>query len=176
MLAEIWYRLRAIFRRRSVERELDDELRFHVERITQKYVRRGHSPGEAARLASLEVGGVEQVKEQCRDARGVGLWEQTARNLRLALRSLRKRPGFAVVIVLTLALGIGANSAVFTAIRTILLQSLAFPDAHELMRLEQYEPRTANPPTFVAPTRLEDWQRLSQAFQAITGYYQGDIS
>ena len=85
MLSDLWYRLRAIFRRRSVERELDDELRFHVERITQKYVRRGHAPGEAARLASLEVGGVEQVKEQCRDARGVGLWEQTVRNLRLAL-------------------------------------------------------------------------------------------
>ena len=176
MLSDLWFRLRAVFRRRSVESELDDELRFHVERITQKYVRRGHVPGEAARLASLEVGGVEQVKEQCRDARGVGLWEQTVRNLRLACRSLRKRPGFAVVVVLTLALGIGANSAVFTAVRTILLQSLAFPDAHELMHIEQYEPRTANPPTFVAPPRLEDWQRLSLAFQAITGYYPGDIS
>ena len=176
MLSDLWYRLRAVLRRRSVERELDDELRFHVERITQKYVRRGHTLAEAARLASLEVGGVEQVKEQCRDARGVGLWEQTVRNLRLASRSLRKRPGFAVVVVLTLALGIGANSAVFTAIRTILLQSLAFPDAHELMRLEQYEPRTANPPAFVAPARLEDWQRLSRTFQAITGYYPDDIS
>ena len=116
------------------------------------------------------------MKEQCRDARGVGLWEQPVRNLRLACRSLRKRPGFAIVVVLTLALGIGANSAVFTAVRTILLQSLAFPDAQELMHIEQYEPRTANPPTFVAPPRLEDWQRLSEAFQAITGYYPGDIS
>jgi predicted permease len=176
MLSDLWYRLRAILRPRSVERDLDDELRFHLERQTQKYVRRGYPPGESARLASLEVGGLEQVKERCRDARGVGLWEQTLRNLRLAIRSLRKRPGFATVVILTLALGIGANSAVFTAIRTILLQSLAFPDAHELMRIEQYEPRTANPPNYVAPTRLEDWQRLTRAFQAITGYYPGDLS
>jgi putative ABC transport system permease protein len=176
VLSEIWHRLRALFWRRSVERELDEELRFHVERQALKHVDRGHPSGDAMRLARLEFGGLDQVKERCRDARGVGLWEQTIRNLRLAFRSLRKRPGFVVVVVLTLALGIGANSAVFTAIRTILLQSLAFPDAHELMRIEQYEPRTANPPTFVAPTRLEDWQRLSRTFQAITGYYSGDIS
>src|SRR5215203_911806 len=167
MLSDLWYRLRAVFGRRSVERELEDELRFHVERLTQKHVGRGHSAADAARLARLELGGLDQMKEQCRDARGVGLWEQTARNLRLAFRSLRKRPGFVVVVVLTLALGIGANSAVFTAIRTILLQSLAFPDAHQLMRLEQYEPRTSNPPTPVATPRLEDWQRMTGAFQAI---------
>ena len=176
MLSDAWYRLRAILRRQSVERELDDELRFHVEHQTQKHLRAGHSATEAARLARLEFGGIDQTKEQCRDARGLSVWEAAGRNLRLACRTLGKRPGFAVVVVLTLALGIGANSAVFTAIRTILLQSLAFPDAQDLMRLEQYEPRTANPPSFVAPTRLEDWQRLSQSFQAITGYYPGDIS
>ena len=176
MLSDAWYRLRAILRRQSVERELDDELRFHVERQTQKYLRAGRSAAEAARLARLEFGGIDQTKEQCRDARGLSVWEAAGRNLRLACRTLGKRPGFAVVVVLTLALGIGANSAVFTAIRTILLQSLAFPDAQDLMRLEQYEPRTANPPSFVAPPRLEDWQRLSQSFQAITGYYPGDIS
>ena len=176
MLSDAWYRLRAILRRQSVERELDDELRFHVERQTQKHVRAGRSAAEAARLARLEFGGIDQTKEQCRDARGLSVWEAAGRNLRLACRTLAKRPGFAVVVVLTLALGIGANSAVFTAIRTILLQSLAFPDAQDLMRLEQYEPRTANPPSFVAPPRLEDWQRLSPSFQAITGYYPGDIS
>src|SRR5687767_8905554 len=105
MLADLWYRLRAVFGRRSIERELDDELRFHVERLTQRYVGRGHSPAEAARLARLELGGLDQMKEECRDARGVGLWEGTARNLQLAFRSLRKRPGFAVVVILTLALG-----------------------------------------------------------------------
>ena len=176
MLSDLWYRLRAIVQRRSVEGELDDELRFHVERHAQKLVARGHSPAEAARLARLQFGGLDQVKEQCRDARGIGLWEQASRNLRLALRSLRKRPGFALVVVVTLALGIGANSAVFSAIRTILLQSLPFPNAGDLLRVEQYDPRASSPPTFVAPTRLEDWQRMSRAFQAFTGYYPDDIS
>jgi predicted permease len=176
VLDDLWYRLRAVFRRTSVERELDDELRFHVERQAEKYEGRGHGPGEAARRVRLEFGGLDQIKEQCRDARGVSVWESARRNVRLACRSLARRPGFAVVVVLTLALGIGANSAVFTAIKTILLQPLAFPDAGQLMRIEQYEPRTANPPSAVAPARLEDWQRLSGAFQAITGYYPADMS
>ena len=119
---------------------------------------------------------MEQVKEQCRDARGLRLWEEAVRNLRLAFRTLAKRPGFATAVVLTLALGIGANSAVFSAIKNILLQSLPFPNADDLMRLEQYEPQATSPATFVAPTRLEDWQRSSKTFQAITGYYPDDIS
>jgi putative ABC transport system permease protein len=178
MLSDLWFRLRAIVRRRAVERDLDDELRFHVERHAQKLIGRGHSPADAARLARLEFGGLDQVKEQCRDARGLGLWEQTVRNLRLAVRSLRKRPGFAAVVVVTLALGIGANSAVFSAVTTILFQPLPYPNADDLLHVEQYELRTSNPwrSPFVAPTRLEDWQRLSRTFQAISGYYPDDIS
>jgi predicted permease len=178
MLSDLWFRLRAIVRRRAVERDLDDELRFHVERHAQKLVGRGHAPADAARLARLEFGGLDQVKERCRDARGVGLWEQAVRNLRQAMRSLRKRPAFAVVVVLTLALGIGANSAVFSAIRTILFQPLPYPNADDLLHVEQHELRTSPGWTspFVAPARLEDWQRLSRAFQAISGYYPDDIS
>jgi putative ABC transport system permease protein len=176
MLSDAWYRFRAVFRRTAVERELDDELRFHVERQTEKYLQAGHPPGEAARLARLTLGGLDQMKEACRDARGVSVWESAGRNLRLACRTLARRPGFAIVVVLTLALGIGANSAVFTAIRTVVLEPLAFPDAHALMQIEQYEPRTANPPSAVAPSRLEDWQRSSRTFQAISGYYPGDIT
>ncbi len=96
--------------------------------------------------------------------------------LRYASRTLLRRPGFAGVAILTLALGIGANSAVFSAIDAVLLRPLPFPDADQLMLLEQYEPATANPPTPVAPTRLEDWQRLNGTFQAVTGYYADDIS
>jgi putative ABC transport system permease protein len=176
MFTDLWYRIRAVFRRTSVERELDDELRFHTERQIQKYVQAGFTPEEAARRVRLEFGGLDQVKEQCRDARGVGLWEEAGRNLRYACRTLVKRPGFAVVVILTLALGIGANSAVFSAINAILLRPLPFPEADQLMLLQQYEPKTANPATFVAPSRLEDWQRMNGTFQAITGYYPDDIS
>jgi putative ABC transport system permease protein len=176
MFTDLWYRIRAVFRRTSVERELDDELRFHTERQIQKYVQAGFTPEEAARRVRLEFGGLDQVKEQCRDARGVGLWEEAGRNLRYACRTLVKRPGFAVVVILTLALGIGANSAVFSAINAILLRPLPFPEADQLMLLQQYEPKTANSATFVAPPRLEDWQRMNGTFQAITGYYPDDIS
>ena len=94
MLSDAWYRLRAILRRQSVERDLDDELRFHVEHQTQKHLRAGRSAAEAARLARLEFGGIDQMKEQCRDARGLSVWEAAGRNLRLACRTVsHRRPG-----------------------------------------------------------------------------------
>src|ERR671918_1340387 len=165
MFTDLWYRIRAVFRRTLVERELDDELRFHTERQIQKYVQAGFTPEEAARRVRLEFGGLDQVKEECRDARGVGLWEEAGRNLRYACRSLVKRPGFAVVVILTLALGIGANSAVFSAINAMLLRPLPFPEADQLMLLEQYEPQTSKPATFVAPPRPVDWPRVKETFQ-----------
>jgi putative ABC transport system permease protein len=96
------------------------------------------------------------------------------RNLRLALRSLAKTPAFTATVVLTLALGIGANSAVFSAIDAVLLRPLPFPDADRLMLLGQKRPQTSQ--TFVAPVRLTDWNRLNSTFQAISGYYTEDAS
>jgi putative ABC transport system permease protein len=176
MLSNLLYRLRALFRRAAVERELDEELRFHVEREAEKYVRAGLPSPEAARQARLKFGGSVAVAEACRDARGLGWLESSRRNLRYALRLLRRQPGFAFIAIATLALGIGANSAVFSAIDTILLSPLPFPNGNRLMLLEQYEPRSANPSTPVAPVRVEDWNRLNATFQAITGYYIDDIS
>src|SRR5258708_1917325 len=95
-------------------------------------------------------------------------------NVRLALRSLAKPPGFTATVVLTLALGIGANSAVFSAIDAVLLRPLPFPDGDRLMRLEQKRPKVSQ--TFVAPVRLTDWSRLNSTFQAISGYYTEDAS
>ena len=96
------------------------------------------------------------------------------RNVRLALRSLAKTPGFAATVVLTLALGIGANSAVFSAIDAVLLRPLPFPDADRLMLLGQKRPQTSQ--TFVAPVRLADWGRLNSTFQGISGYFTDDAS
>ncbi len=103
-----------------------------------------------------------------------GGMETILRNFRLGARSLAKVPGFTLAVVLTLALGIGANSAVFSGVDAVLLRPLPFPDGDRLMRLYQHDPK--NPNTFVAPVRLEDWNRMNSTFQAISGYYTSEDS
>ncbi len=177
MLPDILYRLRALLSRRAVERDLDDELRFHLHQQADKYVAAGLSREEAARRVRLEFGGLDEVKEECRDARGIGAIEEIGRNVRYGGRSLARRPGFTLVAVATLALGIGASSAVFSALNAILLRPLPLPGADRLMRVEQQvSDATTFGATFVAPARLADWQRSSRAFEAITGYFADDIS
>lgn len=128
--SDIRYRLRALFARNSVEQELNDELRFHVEREAEKYERQGMSHEAATRRARLEFGGIEQTKEVSRDARGTARLESLGRDLRFAIRSLKSRPAFTLTVLATLALGIGANAAIFTLVNALLLRPLpvARPD------------------------------------------------
>jgi putative ABC transport system permease protein len=176
MLDDLRYRLRAVFRRRAVERELDEELRFHLDHQRDKYLAGGMTPDEAARRVRLDFGTTDAIKEDCRDARGVRAVDEVIRNLRYARRSLAKRPGFTIVATLTLALGIGASSAVFSALNAVALRPLPFPDADQLLLISQYEPGAAHASNFVAPSRLEDWQRMTGAFQGLSGYYLDDMT
>src|SRR5438094_187318 len=124
LLSDIRYRLRALFSRASVEQELDDELRFHIEREAEKYERQGMSHEPALRRARLAFGGVEQVKEASRDMRGIARLESIVRDLRYAMRSLKSRPAFTLTVIATLGLGIGANTAIFTLVDALVLRPL----------------------------------------------------
>ena len=161
---------------RSSDSQLDSELRFHIDQLTTENIAVGMSPEEARRQAALAFGGREQFKEDLRDVYRIALLETTLANLKSAIRFIRKNPSFSLAVILTLALGIGANSAVFSAIDAILLRPLPFPDADQLMRLTQHYPKGGNPVTVVAPVRLEDWSRLNSTFQALNGYYTEDAS
>jgi putative ABC transport system permease protein len=128
-------RLRSLWRGADLDRQLDEELHFHLERQTEANIARGMSADEARTLALRAIGGVEQRKEQMRDARGISPIENFARDLRLAFRQLRKQPGFTFTAIASLALGIGANTAIFQLLNALSLRTLPVRAPHELVEM-----------------------------------------
>lgn len=149
---------RFLLRRRKFERELDTELRFHLEHLTQQNIGRGMSPEEARRVARLTVGGVEQVKEECRDARFGRAVEATLQDIRYGLRILRKNPGFALTAIITLALGIGVNTAIFSVVYGVLLRPLPYRDGGQLVVLHQVASKINVPNVPFSPQEFFDYR------------------
>ena len=174
MLSGIRYRLRALFRRDALERELEDELRFHLDHEVEKLVRSGLPPEEAERRARLAFGGVDRITEEARDARGVALVESAFQDLRYAWRGLRARPVFTAGVVLTLGLGIGANAAMFGIVDRLLFRAPPYLETPgEVHRVylswnQDGERRTERNTQFARYLDLQRWTRTLEdvaAFQ-----------
>ena len=155
-------RLRAIFRSEQLDSELNEELASHLEMHIADNLRAGMTPEEARREALLKLGGVEQTKENYRDRRGIPFLEVLFRNLRFSLRMLRKSPAFTAIAVLTLALGIGANTAVFTVVYASLLAPLPYPNPDQLVMVWS---RINGHNNTVSVADYLDWKRQNTVFQ-----------
>jgi len=169
-LRRLWNTMRS----GRIEREIEREMAFHLAERIDDLEAQGLTRDEAMRRARLQFGNLSLQADRTRD-RDVTLWvDAFVRDAKYALTSLSRTPGFAVAVILTLALGIGANGAVFSAVNAVLLQPLSFPEGDRLMRLRQVQQRSAE--SHIAPVRLEDWHRLNETLEAITGYYVEDVS
>src|SRR5206468_2979810 len=128
-----WRRLRVLIRPDAVERRLDEEMRFHVDRLTDRNLRAGMDAHEARRQALLTFGGIERVRDMTRDEIRPRLLDDAARDVRHGVRLLARSPGFTAAALLTLALGIGATAAIFSIVRTVVLQPLPYRDPSRLV-------------------------------------------
>ena len=175
-----WKRLTAAVRRSGCDADLDAELRAHLEALTQENIRRGMPAEEARYAARREFGGVERAKELYRAQRGLPFLETLLQDLRFGARLLAKNPGFTCVAVLTLALGIGANTAIFSVVQGVLLQPPPFPHAEQLVMVweDVHLPNYQNDQNTPAPGNFADWKERNSAFSgmAAIGYRSWNLS
>jgi putative ABC transport system permease protein len=160
-----WRRLRS---RKKMEEELEKELRFHLEQHTADLITQGLDPDEARRRARLALGGPEQVKEQCRDARGTRWLEDLLQDLRYGMRMLMKKPGFALIAVITLAAGIAANTTIFSVVDALILRPFNFPNQERLVMVwERGEKEGGFYYGPVTPGNFNDWREQNRSFERL---------
>ena len=173
-IAESWRRLRSLTQRDNLESGLDEEIRFHIERQTEKNLRAGMTPAEARRQARLRFGGVERVKESTRDEFRPVLIQDALLDLRYAVRALRRTPVFTLAATLTLALGIGATTAVFTVVNGVLIKPLPFRDADALVSLKHTaSDLNGGPPVGICLSMLVTYARENRSFEEIGAWSRG---
>jgi predicted permease len=167
MFRRILAYVRGIVRRNQIDAEVDDELRFHIEMATQANIERGMTPAEARRVALRNLGGATQIKERVRDLRTTFI-DALGTNVRFALRTFRRNPGFTAVAVLTLALGIGANTAIFTLIDAVLFRPLPFGDPSRLVWIAGYNEREGTLATTISAQAYAEIAGRRRNFEAVT--------
>ena len=160
---------RTLIDRDRGEQELGDELRSYLELLIERKMQQGCSPKEARRAALIEMGGIEQIKESVREFKMIYQLETYGRDLRYGARSLLKQPGFAFIAVLTLGLGIGANTAIFSLINTLVLSPPLITESERVAAIWR-TPKDKRTEGFVSYIELHDWQAQNQSFEAIAGY------
>ncbi len=173
----LWARLRALFSSETLDRELDEELRFHLDHLIAANVARGLSPEAARREALVAMGGLERRKEECRDTRGVRLIHDFAQDLRYAGRTLRRAPAFTAAAVATLALGIGATVAMFSVIDGVLLRPLPFPESERLFLVSLSPKSFLIPQPGMADTTYMQFRERDRMFQRLAAFssYKGNL-
>ena len=166
-------RLRSLFRRGSVDPELEAEFRFHLDQLVEEEIAAGVAPEEARTAALRKMGGITQFQEESRDMRRVNYVDDLLRDLRYAARNLRSSPGFAMLAVLIVALGIGANTAVFSVVNAVLLKPLSYRDPDRIVTLSDSW-RTGEAATDlskqVSILNFQDWHDQSASFEAMAYY------
>jgi len=166
-------RLRSLFGKSALETQLQRELRFHLDQQTEENIARGMPPGEARHAAMRSLGGVAQIQEECRDMRGTQTLETIWNDLRYAARMLIRTPGFAIIIVLSLGLSIGANSAIFSVIEGVLLRPLPYPQPDRLVRL--YFNSDAQPKFPLNPNDFLDFRSRNRTFAGMAAITRHDV-
>jgi len=168
--------IRNTMHKQRIDRDLSEEVGSYVELLTEKNMKQGMNEEEARRAALVEVGGVEQVKEEVRAGRAGFALETFVQDLRYGFRSLRKKPGFTLTAVIALALGIGANTAIFSVINGVLLRSLAYHDADNIVMVWERSFQRNRSQNSVSPANFLDWQKRSISFQQIAATWDTRVN
>ncbi|HEX5603858.1 MAG TPA: ABC transporter permease [Pyrinomonadaceae bacterium] len=170
-LKDLLRRWRALTHRDELDQDLDEELRFHLDRLIEQNIKNGMTPEDARYAAMKSFSRVDQSKEECRDARGVGFLENVMRDASYSLRVLLKNYAFTIVVVLTLALGIGANTAIFSFANGILLRPLPYPQSDRLAVLDEFSYKQGRDSMAVSYPNFLDWREQNKSFEDIGIYF-----
>src|SRR6476660_6998259 len=173
MLDKARLRLRSLFGGPSVDFELEDELRFHLDQLIEENISSGMPPEEARHAARRRIGGIAQWEEECRDMRRVNFVENLVQDVRYTIRSLAKSPGFTLAVAATLALGIGANTAIFTIVHGVLLRPLDYPKPDQLMYLSAESPATGGTRNPLSAPEYTEFRQMNRSFAAVGAYETG---